>query len=377
MRPVHLLALVVLACAQSGETAPPAATAGRAAPTSAARESLVDVPDRFRRVFTGTVGGGDVEIELRREGASLSGHYLGPGELWLTGEIDDDLAFRLEEESEAGPVGHLVGRIREGADGLWRIEGERRAPGGPAEPVDLVEQHAALPGGVALVSRDLEVADSARGWSFYAQVPTWAGDDPGFAVESLVKFATRRIHADLEEFRQFGAEEPDSFARAMIEGGAGSFYESGYHVALAEGGVVALQFGVSTYYVGAAHPNHASWTLVWDLDAAAPIELEDVFADGVDGIGWISERAIAALRHELADDADGAWIADGAGPDPANFESWAPTPEGISITFDPYQVTAYAMGPQWVEIPWSEIAPVLRPAGPLAAVAAARGVRVP
>ncbi len=57
---------------------------------------------------------------------------------------------------------------------------------------------------------------------------------------------------------------------------------------------------------------------------------------------------------------DDEWIATGAGPKAENFDSWNITKTGILINFDPYQVAAYAAGPQDVLIPYEEIKSILK-----------------
>lgn len=242
----------------------------------------------------------------------------------------------------------------------------------PADTLD-------LPGGAQLVPRDVVAADSARGWSFHATVPKVVGPDGGrplLSLDMLSRLIETRLEAERDEFIGAQEEEPDSFARALIADGGGSFYESGYEVALAEEGVLALSFAATTYYVGAAHPNHTTWSIVWDLETGHPIGLDEVFRQAY-WYEWVSERAVALLEAGMGEMGDPEWIREGAGPDPDHFRSWVPTPEGIRITFDEYQVAPYAAGPQEVVIVWDEVAPHLDPGGPLAAVAARHGARLP
>ena len=58
---------------------------------------------------------------------------------------------------------------------------------------------------------------------------------------------------------------------------------------------------------------------------------------------------------------------EGAAPTPENYKSWNMQPDGLRITFDPYQVAAYAAGPQTVFVPYSELGDIMRPDGPLGA----------
>ncbi len=55
----------------------------------------------------------------------------------------------------------------------------------------------------------------------------------------------------------------------------------------------------------------------------------------------------------------------GAQPTPENYGNWNITPDGLLITFDEYQVAAYAAGPQEVVVPYTELQSVIDPHGPL------------
>lgn len=68
------------------------------------------------------------------------------------------------------------------------------------------------------------------------------------------------------------------------------------------------------------------------------------------------------LSAQLGDMTDAEWIAMGTDPaEPFNYRSWALTNDALVIYFDPYQVAAYAAGPQVVSIPLADIADVLAP----------------
>ena len=49
-----------------------------------------------------------------------------------------------------------------------------------------------------------------------------------------------------------------------------------------------------------------------------------------------------------------------------NYRSWNITPKGLQITFDDYQVTPHAAGPQQVLVPYATLKALIDPAGPLA-----------
>lgn len=61
---------------------------------------------------------------------------------------------------------------------------------------------------------------------------------------------------------------------------------------------------------------------------------------------------------------DGLFVS-GADPTPENYRNWNITPGGLLISFDPYQVAAYAAGPQEVLIPYAKLSAIIDPNGPL------------
>ena len=56
----------------------------------------------------------------------------------------------------------------------------------------------------------------------------------------------------------------------------------------------------------------------------------------------------------------------GAQPLQENYGNWNITADGLLITFDEYQVAAYAAGPQEVNVPYAEVQSIIDPHGPLA-----------
>ncbi|HEY2847121.1 MAG TPA: RsiV family protein, partial [Pyrinomonadaceae bacterium] len=58
-------------------------------------------------------------------------------------------------------------------------------------------------------------------------------------------------------------------------------------------------------------------------------------------------------------------FADGVQPTVPNFGNWAITKKGLLILFPPYQVSAYAYGPQSVIVPYSVLKTIARADGPV------------
>ncbi len=145
--------------------------------------------------------------------------------------------------------------------------------------------------------------------------------------------------------------------------------------------VLSLLMGVSPY-TGGAHPGFYHVPLTLDFTTQAPLELADLFLPGSDYLGRLSQLAIRQLQGregifpetlQLTPAPDGQGFASGAGPHPDNYRVWALSPHGLWLVFDPYQVAPWAAGPQFVLIPYSDLADLLDPSGPLGRVASGGG----
>jgi hypothetical protein len=144
----------------------------------------------------------------------------------------------------------------------------------------------------------------------------------------------------------------------------GSFLEVTFEQLAPPGNVLSIKFTIHFYSDGAAHPNTYSRTATYDLEAGSFLTLDRLFFPGADYLGPISdyckaELASRDLGYDLLSSA-------GADPLPENYRNWNVTADGLLITFDPYQVAAYAAGPQMITIPYADLQAILDPQGPLA-----------
>ncbi|NOT40978.1 MAG: DUF4163 domain-containing protein [Alphaproteobacteria bacterium] len=115
-------------------------------------------------------------------------------------------------------------------------------------------------------------------------------------------------------------------------------------------------------YTGGAHPNTSSETFNFLMPDGRRVEIAELFSPK--GIRRISDISIAQLKQDTGGSdglADMDWVRRGAGPNARNFASFLLMPRTLHITFDAYQVAAYAAGPQEVNIPLSNLRDVLRP----------------
>lgn len=120
--------------------------------------------------------------------------------------------------------------------------------------------------------------------------------------------------------------------------------------------LLSVRFSFAYYAQGAAHPGVYFLTVNYDLANGHQLALTDVFLPESSFLERIAEKCKAELTAR-----DIAATLEGADPTLENYRNWNLTPEGLRITFDPYQVAAYAAGPQEITIPWAELQDLLNP----------------
>ncbi len=140
-----------------------------------------------------------------------------------------------------------------------------------------------------------------------------------------------------------------------------SFMEATYQVTNGTDGLLSILYTVADYWSGAAHPNQYARVLNFNLIVGQEIALADLFLPGSNFLQVISDYCVADLKNQ-----DRLMFEAGALPTTDNYQNWNITPQGLLISFDPYQVGPYAMGPSSVTIPYTDLKQILNPAGPLA-----------
>ena len=81
-----------------------------------------------------------------------------------------------------------------------------------------------------------------------------------------------------------------------------------------------------------------------------------MFVNGAVPLEIISKLAQEDLKKQLGDMTDASMLEAGTtAATPDNYKNWALTPNSLIFFFDPYQVAAYAAGPQKVEIPFTTL----------------------
>lgn len=178
------------------------------------------------------------------------------------------------------------------------------------------------------------------------------------AVKDLI---TEEVNAFKKDF-----PEPDPETPAEVRENS---FDADYTVDYSGPDLISVSFGISTYFAGAAHPNHHTIVLNYDLNAGRALKLSDLFKPRSNYMQTISAYTVAALKKKLGPDPDTEWIERGAGPDSENYKNWNITRRGLSVTFDPYQVASYAEGQHVIVVPYSALRNVINVDGPLSALA--------
>ena len=130
-----------------------------------------------------------------------------------------------------------------------------------------------------------------------------------------------------------------------------------------------MAFTESDYERGAAHPNSSTTVLNYDVKNGKKLALADLFNARTNYLNAISTYCIRELKDRSKKDKDSMlddeMMKSGASARADNYKAWAITKKGLWITFDPYQVAAYAAGPQYVLVPYSALKDLIKPDGPV------------
>lgn len=138
--------------------------------------------------------------------------------------------------------------------------------------------------------------------------------------------------------------------------------------------LLSVEFQLTSYGAGAAHPNTRTETLNFQLHPFVELELDALFIESIDYLNILSDYCIEdlhkqraqrypdlQLEQEIADATVNSWIVSGTVPKAENFQRFNLQRYGILIHFDPYQVDCYAAGKYEVFVPNYRLRHALRP----------------
>jgi len=380
MRSCLPLLILCLLCSLSCRkvSAPlPAATVAEATPAPQLNHPEGgNTPAPQTRFFKGSIGSSlDLQMKLVRTGDQLAGSYfyqkIGT-RINLRGTVDKDGNLTLEEFD---PAGKQTGVFK----GLWQVDkGDSRVnlvgnwsrpPGEKGSDKQTAfsvhEEPITFSGDVELIAKQVKESNKKLRYEIAAQYPQLTGgNNPNFEKFNQAARApvTKRIAGFKKDMVPEAGEEP------APEGSMGSDLSISYTVNLAQDDLVSIQFDVSSYFQGAAHPNSFSEVINFDLKNGKPLKLGDLFKPGAKYLQTIANYCIADLKKQSKEkklDLFDDQISEGAAPKATNYESWTITNKGVGINFDAYHVGPYAAGPQYVLVPYSTLKDLVNPDGPV------------
>jgi hypothetical protein len=161
--------------------------------------------------------------------------------------------------------------------------------------------------------------------------------------------------------REIGVFKDNVRELAPVPMSNGSTLTGKYTLFSAPGNILSLKLEFMRYIAGSAHPSTYSRTVTYDLEAGSDVSLNQLFRNGSAYLQVISDYCVAQLTPKIP-----GLFNNGLDPTTNNYQSWNITPNGLLITFDEYQVAPYALGPQQVVLPYTELKAIIDPQGPLA-----------
>jgi hypothetical protein len=328
--------------------------------------------------FRGTIAGDlSIEMTLTRDGDRLTGSYFYPKvgkNINLTGTIDKEGNVELRESDEAGKdTGVFKGKWKAATDSpdasLNAIEGKWSKPDGSKETEFLVDQQPIeFSAAVRVTPKVIKEANKQKRYTVDAEYPQIEGDQ---RFDGFNREARNLVTKDVAAFKagETSGEADSGTPDETQESSLGV----GYEIRLATDDLISIEFTESNYEAGAAHGNSATTVLNYDVKNGKKLALAELFNPKANYLSVISTYCIKDLRARAQKDKDSMIDEDmmktGAAPRADNYQACAMTKKGLWVTFDPYQVAAYAAGPQYVLVPYSALKDIIRPDGPLATLA--------
>jgi hypothetical protein len=330
------------------------------------------------RFFSGSIGNAlDLQMKLVREGDKLTGSYsyqkVGT-KIDLRGTVDQGGNVSLEEFDSGGKqTGVFQGQWKQDSDGLIQITGNWTKPNSEKKTAfSLHQEPVEFSSSVEIISRQIREKNKKLKYEIDAAYPQLTGSvDPNFekfnqTVRSLI---TRKV-GDFKKEMAPSQDEPADSENPALDESMGSDIAIGYEVALAKDDLISIEFTVSSYSAGAAHPNSYTDVVNYDLKNGKLLKLADLFQPGAKYLQHLSTQSIQALQKQAKEQGadamlDDEWVKKGAAPELTNYDNWTITKKGLAITFDPYQVGPYAAGPQHVLLPYAALKEIIKPDGPV------------
>ncbi len=383
-RNLFLLFLLMIAVSGFGACRKPARSQQNA--NSAPTPTTQDVPasgaatNGQKFYFRGTIAGNlKIEMTLLRDGERLTGSYFYPKvgkNIALSGTIDKDGGVSISESDDSGKqTGVFKGKWKPATDSpdasLSEIDGKWSRPDGSKETAFLVSQQPIeFTAAVRVTPKVIKEKNKEKLYAVDAEYPQIEGD-PRF--DRFNKEARGLIMKDVAAFKTAETAEPATPENVLADEARESSLDIGYEIRFATDDLISVEFTESTYEAGAAHPNSSTTVLNYDVKSGKKLLLGDLFGPKANYLKTISDYCIKDFKDRSKKDKesmlDDDMMKSGASPRADNYKAWAVTRKGLWITFDPYQVAAYAAGPQYVLVPYSALKDMIKSDGPVGSLA--------
>ena len=331
------------------------------------------------KFFKGSIGSAlALQMKLVREGDNLTGSYFYQKvgkKIDVRGTVDKVGNLSLGEfDANAKQTGVFKGIWKLDDAGAIEITGSWTKPNGDKKAAfSLHQEPIEFSHGVEIVARQIREKNKKLKYEIDAEYPQLTGSvDPNFEkFNQTVRSLINKKVADFKKEMTPSADEPapDPADETPSEA-LGSDITVGYTVVLARDDLISIEFTVSSYSSGAAHPNSYTEVVNFDFKNGKLLKLADLFLPGSKYVQTLSTNCIQGLKKQAKEQGadtmlEDDWVQKGAGPDLENYDNWTITKKGLGITFDPYQVAAYAAGPQHVLVPYSALKEIIKPDGPV------------
>src|SRR6185436_19294328 len=198
----------------------------------------------------------------------------------------------------------------------------------------------------------IKEANKQARYSLDAEYPEIQGDA---RFDKFNREARALVTKDVAAFKtgETGDEEESS---DLADEAQTSTLDIGYDIRFATDDLISVEFYQAQYERGAAHGNSITVVLNYDVKNGRRLALADLFNAKSNYLNVMSDYSIKDLREQSKKDKESMLDEDmmksGTTPSADNYQATAITRKGLWITFDPYQVAAYAAGPQHVLIPY-------------------------
>jgi len=318
--------------------------------------------------FRGWIANLSIEMTLVRETERLTGTYFYPRvakNIDLKGTIDSGGKLELRETDETGKdTGVFKGQWKSNEIGFAAIEGKWSRPDGSKETdFELTQQPIEFTAAVRVVPKVIRENNKEGKYSVNVEYPQIEGDS---RFDAFNQQARSMINKDIAAFKS-AEGSPSEEETDLADEAQTSTLDVGYNVRFATDDLISVEFSESQYERGAAHGSNITVVLNYDVKNKKKLALADLFQPKSNYLSVMSAYCIKDLQDQSKknDMLMGDQIKEGAAPRADNYGAWTITRKGLRITFDPYQVAAYAAGPQHVLVLYSALKSIVKPDGPV------------